>query len=73
MEAIMPAKSTKTSTIIKLLRRSGGASIDQLQKAIGWQPHSIRAALTGLRKKGHHIERAKNAKGFTVYRVAKGS
>ena len=69
----MPVKSTKTSTILKLLCRSSGASIDQLQKVTGWQPHSIRAALTGLRKKGHDIERAKNAKGITVYRVAEGS
>ena len=69
----MPAKSTKTSTILRLLRRSSGASIDQLQKVTDWQPHSVRAALTGLRKKGHDVERAKNAKGITVYRVAGGS
>jgi len=46
----------------------------QLQKATDWQAHSIRAALTGLRKKGHEIERSgKDRKGGTVYRMAKGA
>ena len=66
----MPAKPTKIETILKLLRRPNGASIAQLQKATGWKPHSVRAALTGLRKKGHNIERDKDAKGVTRYRVA---
>ena len=67
----MPAKPTKTATILKLLRRPKGASIAELQKATGWKPHSVRAALTGLRKKGHKIERTKNAKGTTVYSITK--
>ena len=29
-----------------------------LQDATGWQPHSARAALSGLRKAGHAIERS---------------
>ena len=69
----MPAKPTKIETIFKLLRRSNGASIAQLQKATGWKPHSVRAALTGLRKKGHEVTRGKDAKGVTVYAVAKDS
>ena len=69
----MRAKFTKIGTILKLLRRPIGATIAQMQKATGWQAHSVRAALTGLRKKGHDIERDKDAKGATVYRVAKGA
>ncbi len=69
----MPAKPTKFETILKLLRRPNGASIAQLQKATGWKPHSVRAALTGLRKKGHEVTRGKGAKGVTVYAVAKES
>ena len=67
----MPAKSTKTDAVIRLLRRSNGATIAQIQKVTGWKPHSVRAALTGLRKKGHDIQRDKNVKGVTVYRIAK--
>ncbi len=66
----MPAKPTKIETILKLLRRPNGASIAQLHKTAGWQPHSVRAALTGLRKKGHNIERDKDTKGVTRYHIA---
>lgn len=69
----MPVKSTKTATILKLLRRPNGATIEQLQKFTAWQRHSVRAAITGLRKKGHEIQREKNAKGLTTYCVAKES
>ena len=70
MEANMPAKPTKVETIPKLPHRPNGASIAQLQKAAGWQPHSLRAALTGLRKKGHAIKRDRDAKGVTRYCIA---
>ena len=69
----MSAKPTKTATILKLLRRPKGATIAQLQKATSWKPHSIRAALTGFRKKGHDVQRDKNAKGVSVYRITKAS
>ena len=67
----MPAKSTKTAAVIRLLRRPSGATIVQLQKFTDWKPHSVRAALTGLRKKGHDVQRGKDAKGVTVYRIPK--
>jgi hypothetical protein len=44
--------------------------VAQLQKATGWQPHSVRAALTGLRKKDHGIRREQSEKGVTVYKTA---
>ncbi|MEQ8229331.1 MAG: DUF3489 domain-containing protein [Rhodospirillales bacterium] len=65
----MAAKLTKPQTILKLIKRSKGASLGALEKATGWQPHSVRAAMTGLRKAGHTIERSKDAKGVTVYRL----
>ncbi len=66
-------RQTKAGSILSQLRRPNGASIAQLRKATGWQPHSIRATLTGLRKQGHDVRRGKNAKGVTMYRVAKGA
>ena len=42
--------------MLALLRREEGASSAELIDATGWLPHSMRAALTGLRKKGHAIE-----------------
>ena len=62
-------KGTKTAAVVKLLRRKQGASVPALQNATGWLPHSVRAALSGLRKKGIAVERDRNAKGETVYRA----
>ena len=62
----MPATMTKSETIRKLLARKGGATITQLQAATAWQPHSVRAALSGLRKKGTAITRSANAKGVAM-------
>ena len=59
----MSANPSKSETVIRLLRRSKGASISQLQSATGWQPHSIRAALTKLRMAGHDV--ARRCKGST--------
>ena len=67
------AGQTKMGKIRKLLIRPNGASIAQLQKATGWQPHSVRAALSGIRKQGTPIERSSNPNGSTVYRLTVGS
>ena len=62
---------TKRTQIEALLRRKTGARLVDLTKATGWQPHSIRAALTGLRKTGADISRERNVKGATVYRIVR--
>ena len=49
----------KNDTVIALLKREGGASLADITEATGWQPHSARAVLTGFRKKGYAIEKAK--------------
>lgn len=50
---------SKISNVIALMQREGGASLDEMVKATGWKPHSTRAALTGLRRRGHAITRKK--------------
>jgi DNA-binding MarR family transcriptional regulator len=62
-----PKKGGKLDNVLTLVRRTGGASIADLQEATGWQPHSVRAALTGIRKRGVEITRSKNEDGMTVY------
>ena len=64
-------RTTKVDAILALLRQPDGAGIAQMQKSTGWQPHSVRAALTGLRKRGIQMERGKDANGDTVYRAPK--
>jgi hypothetical protein len=53
------APPTKSATVLAHLRREQGATLAELVAATGWQPHTTRAMLTGLRKKGHAIERRK--------------
>lgn len=60
---------SKTSAVLALLRREDGAFISDLTELTGWLPHTTRAALTGLRKKGHVIERSKRD-DQTCYRIA---
>ncbi|MCT2557545.1 DUF3489 domain-containing protein [Tsuneonella sp. YG55] len=59
---------TKTAAILGLLTRSEGATLDQLVEATGWLPHTTRAALTGLKKKGFEITSIK-VDGVRTYRV----
>ena len=65
-----PIRRSKKATILALLQSPEGAAIDDLMTATGWQVHSVRAALTGLRKEGKELVRAKNAAGITHYRLA---
>jgi hypothetical protein len=53
------AAGSKSAAVIALLSREGGATSAELIEATDWLPHTMRAALTGLRKKGHTIERGK--------------
>jgi hypothetical protein len=60
---------SKTATVITLLQRGDGATLGDLVAATGWLPHTTRAALTGLRKKGHAIGKTK-VDGVTTYNIA---
>jgi predicted transcriptional regulator len=61
-------RASKTSIVLDLLRRPEGATLNELVDATGWLPHTTRAALTGLRKKGHVIEKGKR-EDATCYRI----
>ena len=45
----------KSDLIIGLLQRTGGTTLDEMVAATGWLPHTTRAALTGLKKKGRQL------------------
>ena len=66
-----PKKPSKTAHVLTMLAHPKGASLDALCKATGWQPHSTRAALSGLRKAGHVIERTpgEGTGGGSLYRI----
>jgi hypothetical protein len=65
-----PRAGTKLAGVIALLRRKNGASIDDLTATTGWLPHTARAALTGLRKRGYAVEAERGKNKKAVYRIA---
>lgn len=62
-------RATKSSIVIALLQRDGGVTLAELIEATSWLPHTTRAALTGLRKKGYIVERSKRD-DRTCYSIA---
>jgi hypothetical protein len=63
---------SKIGKVIALLQRAEGATLAEMVAATGWLPHTTRAALTGLKKKGHTIEKSKR-EDLTCYRIATGA
>jgi len=61
-------RTSKIAGVLELLGRDEGATLAELITATGWLPHTTRAALTGLRKKGHVLARSKRD-AATCYRL----
>jgi len=67
-----PKPGTKQALLIELLGRENGATIAEISKATGWQPHSVRGAISGTLKKklGLVIASDKVEGRGRVYRIA---
>ncbi len=61
--------ASKSDSVIKLLLRAKGATPTELIATTDWQPHSLRAFLSGLRKKGRSIVREERKGGGFAYRI----
>ena len=68
-KAPTPRAGSKLSQVIDLLKRPNGATILHLTEATGWLPHTTRAALTGLRKRGYAVVRERVHGGESIYRI----
>ena len=64
-----PRPGSKQALLVAMLSAPKGATLGQLVEATGWLPHTTRAALTGLRKRGFAIARAADEKLGSVYRI----
>jgi hypothetical protein len=66
------APKTKLGRLQAMLRRPEGATIGQIAKALDWQLHSVRGAISGSLKKkqGLTVVAEKVADGERVYRIA---
>ena len=62
-------KGSKTAQILELLKRPGGATLQELMAATEWQPHSIRGFISGTlgKKMGLSVESAKGENGQRTY------
>jgi hypothetical protein len=68
-----PRDGSKLALVIEHLQRADGATLIDLAQATGWLPHTTRAALTGLRKRGYAVIRERIGAGDSVYRISGGS
>jgi hypothetical protein len=67
--AASPRPGTKQALVIEMLFARKGATLNALVEATGWLPHTTRAALTGLRKRGFSIERTREEGSDSIYRI----
>jgi hypothetical protein len=58
----------KQQLIANLLLRDRGATIEDMVTATGWLPHTTRAALTGLKKRGYALS-SDSIYGVRTYRA----
>ncbi len=64
--------ATRAAGDIALLEREQGATLAEMVEVAGWLPHTTRAALTGLKKKGHVVTKDKRD-DVTCYRITKAA
>lgn len=63
------AKS-KQHQLVALLSKPNGVRVSVISERLGWQAHTVRAAISGLRKRGHEIVTSKSPKsGEMVYAI----
>lgn len=66
--AVSP-RQTKAALLRAMLETDGGTSLARIMTETGWQAHTVRAALSGLRKAGAQLTRHR-AGGDTIYTIS---
>jgi hypothetical protein len=61
---------TKQQQVVDLLSRKEGTTLDEMSALANWLPHSTRAFMTGLKKKGYVISSEK-VEGVRRYHAEK--
>ena len=64
-------EGSKTETVLALLKREGGVSLQELMTTTGWQAHSVRGFLSGTigKKMGLAVISAKREDGTRAYSI----
>jgi len=67
-----PERANKKAEVIALMKRAKGATLAEIMKTTGWQPHTVRGFVSILGKKGgEEIESSKSAEGERKYKIDK--
>jgi hypothetical protein len=53
------SRNTKKTQLIRLLSAKAGADVAAISGRLGWQTHTTRAAITGLKKAGYKVTTGK--------------
>jgi hypothetical protein len=64
--------TNKKAEVIAMMKRAKGATLPEIVKATGWQPHTVRGFASVLGSKGgEKIESSKNAAAERTYKIGK--
>jgi len=65
-------RTNKKAEVIAMMKRAKGATLPEIMKATGWQPHTVRGFVSILGSKGgEKIDSSKNAAGERTYKIGK--
>ena len=65
-------RTNKKADVIAMMKRAKGATLPEIMKTTGWQPHTVRGFVSILGSKGgEKIESSKNAAGERTYKIGK--
>ena len=67
-----PPRRTKLALLRDMLGDPNGVRLQTLMLATGWQSHTVRAAISGLRKSGQDVTRTSD-EGGTIYTATPAS
>jgi len=69
-EAAAPRQGSKAATVVAMLQRKSGATLNEIAEKMKWQRHTVRGFIAGAMKKaGHVVESFKPAGGERSYRI----
>ena len=69
-ESAGPREGSKTAQVVEMLKRKGGATLEEIMTTMGWQKHTVRGFMAGAMKKaGYVVESFKPDGGERTYRI----
>ena len=65
-------RTNKKAEVIAIMKRAKGATLPDIMRATGWQPHTVCGFISIVGSKGgENVESSKNAAGERTYKIGK--